>query len=947
MQSTSRENKDSSGEVARSAADFVRRRFGAAPRDLFVLIWTKQGEVKQSHWLPVSRLSEALPFLAPFCAPDAGDAYLGVGLSPQDFGPHNRCSADAIAGVSGLWIDLDVRGETHKKSNMPPTLDAARELARAVGLLPTEEIHSGHGLQAWWLFDRPWIFRDGADRQRAADLVRRFQDLLRAQAKSKGWEVDSTHDLARILRLAGTFNCKIAPPVPVRQLTMGGPRYEMGDLLALVPPDDPSGDQAEGAQGSPFAGRASGNGASVLERARRYVGHMPPALSGQHGHQATWAVAQVLLRGFDLPVAQAQPLLEEYNLRCKPPWTAKELQHKLEQAEQKSRLPRGYLLDGAPGRHAPHGSRRKTSSESESSTPPGSGSAPAGGAKTSKKPARLPEPFRSFPTQLLPEPLRSFVEQGATALGCDASYLALPALSVAAALIGNARSIRLKRDWHEPAIVWTGVIGDSGTLKSPALATILSPVYRLQKGLLKKHKADLAEYRRQKAAFAARKKKGKLQVFSPGKNDKPCAEEEPERPLLAQLVTSDVTVEKLAVLLQDNPKGILVSRDELGGWLNSFVKYKSKGGASDLPNWLELHRAGTLIVDRKTGDRPSLFIPHAAVSVAGGVQFGSLARALTPEYFEAGLTARLLWAMPPKRRKRWTEVEIAPEAHAAYDKLLSQLRDLQLDEGAGGDREPFAVRLTPLAKEAWVKFYEEWAREQAAVEGDLAAAFSKLEGYAARFALIHHVVSRVGDLEDGQPIEPVSIEAGIALAQWFADEARRIYATLRESAAERQFRRLIEFIRQHDGRMTPRMLHQSNRSRYPNVETAEAALQQLVDADLADWIWTTPSPQGGRPSQVFVLRAVDTLTPKPPKTSDPDEDGCADEEEGDTPKPTPKPQATSENLDETEGFGGFGVWGTKTDCPREQVEQPGEGSPGETSAEEVSGYGGEEGEWSA
>ncbi len=99
-----------------------------------------------------------------------------------------------------------------------------------------------------------------------------------------------------------------------------------------------------------------------------------------------------------------------------------------------------------------------------------------------------------------------------------------------------------------------------------------------------------------------------------------------------------------------------------------------------------------------------------------------------------------------------------------------------MDKGRDGEKEPFAVRLTPEAKAAWVAFYGEWAKEQATVDDELAAAYSKLEGYAARLALLHHVVSRVGDMEDCQPIETVSIEAGAALVRWFGYEMRRIYA---------------------------------------------------------------------------------------------------------------------------------------------------------------------------
>lgn len=86
-------------------------------------------------------------------------------------------------------------------------------------------------------------------------------------------------------------------------------------------------------------------------RIERYVDACPPAISGQAGHIATFKVAIALVRGFDLSPEKALPFLERYNWRCEPPWTDKELRHKLTQADNlKQRqgkpplLERGYLL---------------------------------------------------------------------------------------------------------------------------------------------------------------------------------------------------------------------------------------------------------------------------------------------------------------------------------------------------------------------------------------------------------------------------------------------------------------------------------------------------------------------------------------------------------------------------------------------------------------------------
>ena len=106
-----------------------------------------------------------------------------------------------------------------------------------------------------------------------------------------------------------------------------------------------------------------------INRARLYINEMPPAFSGDGGHNQTFSVACVLVLGFSLPPPQALALLREYNLRCEPPWSEKELQHKIEDADKKPG-PRGYLLDRTSTKKKTIKSTRKTRQGGS----PGSGS---------------------------------------------------------------------------------------------------------------------------------------------------------------------------------------------------------------------------------------------------------------------------------------------------------------------------------------------------------------------------------------------------------------------------------------------------------------------------------------------------------------------------------------------------------------------------------------------
>lgn len=81
-----------------------------------------------------------------------------------------------------------------------------------------------------------------------------------------------------------------------------------------------------------------------LERARRYLAQVDPAISGSGGHDTTFRAACRMVIGFDLSPDEAFNLLwSEYNHRCVPPWTEKELRHKVDQAN-KQPGERGTLL---------------------------------------------------------------------------------------------------------------------------------------------------------------------------------------------------------------------------------------------------------------------------------------------------------------------------------------------------------------------------------------------------------------------------------------------------------------------------------------------------------------------------------------------------------------------------------------------------------------------------
>jgi hypothetical protein len=78
---------------------------------------------------------------------------------------------------------------------------------------------------------------------------------------------------------------------------------------------------------------------NALQKARAYVSAQPPAVSGCQGHNNTFRVACYLI-GFGLGDTDALDLLREFSARCQPPWTEKELRHKIEDARKAVKLVR-------------------------------------------------------------------------------------------------------------------------------------------------------------------------------------------------------------------------------------------------------------------------------------------------------------------------------------------------------------------------------------------------------------------------------------------------------------------------------------------------------------------------------------------------------------------------------------------------------------------------------
>ncbi len=584
-----------------------------------------------------------------------------------------------------------------------------------------------------------------------------------------------------------------------------------------------------------------------IKRARAYAIEAvtkDPAVQGEAGQSKLLWISRVLVRGLQLPDDAARKILiEDYNPRCDPPWEPHEY-HQIDRKIQEARCqpfgkPVGWLLNPGNGVDlVGFGVRpgEDQSGDEESQPPVG------------------PAPFRPFPVEVFPEQIRSYVVACATSIGCDESFVALPMLSGLASAIGNTRKIKIKRAWTEPAIIWAAIIAEPSKYKSPALELALLAIQERGRFFREDHAKAINTWETAHSNWEIQHTAWKQAASKAARsgNDFDDAPEPPERPVCSRTWTDDTTTEALVSKLQENPRGLLMIRDELSGWFN-FDRYAGGRGGGDVEKWLRVFGGRELVVDRKTSGTE--FVSRASVSIAGGIQPEILRRALAQENRENGLASRLLFAMPPRRQKMWTDSDVDECKERAMLEVFDSLYGLDFEIDSQGNQNPKLVPMNRDAQRLFKKFVNEHGFEQHQRVGDEAAAWGKLEGYAARFALVIHLTraaSKDPTLTNPDMVDEASIEAGVKLVRWFTGEVERVYAALDGDEDDRERRQLDEWVTSKGGSVTAKMLQDSRRKAYPKAAMAEKALNALVEADLGKWEHSKPGAKGGRTSKRFV-----------------------------------------------------------------------------------------------
>ena len=264
-----------------------------------------------------------------------------------------------------------------------------------------------------------------------------------------------------------------------------------------------------------------------------------------------------------------------------------------------------------------------------------------------------------------------FLERSAHGAGVMVDHVAVPLLSIASSLVGTSRRIAPSRSWSEPCTLWTGVVGYSGTGKTPGLDVAkraLSKIEHQRRDKIAELKRD-HETRQETARAAQKKWKAEVQAaVDTGRPPPPMPQNavEPGEFTAPRLYVSDATIERLAVLLKARSSGIQLIGDELAGLFLNFGRYS---GGQDKEFWLEAWNGKYFVVERM--GRPPVVVEHLLVGVTGGFQPDKLVRSFEGD--DDGMYARFLfgWPQEPKYQALSNSVaEDEPELANAFARLI-------------------------------------------------------------------------------------------------------------------------------------------------------------------------------------------------------------------------------------------------------------------------------------
>lgn len=471
-------------------------------------------------------------------------------------------------------------------------------------------------------------------------------------------------------------------------------------------------------------------------------------------------------------------------------------------------------------------------------------------------------PVEPFDFDLMPWSLKPWIEDVADRVQCPPDFPAIGAMVSVAAIVGRKIGIRPKQydDWLVVPNLWGAVIGRPGIMKTPALQEVVNPIRRLEIAAGERFKEQEKEMEARRMVDKERKNAATRDIKAALKRREDAyqvardiLDEECEEPTRRRYMTNDPTVEKLGEILNENPNGVQVFRDELMGLLKSLDREGREGSrAFYLEAW---NGTGRYTYDRV--GRGTLDIEATILSILGGIQPGPLSeylhKASQNGAGDDGLLQRFQLMVWPDVSTKWKNVDRWPDTGAgqtAYSmfKFLDDLdpRDIGAETDQFGEEIPF-VRFDPEAQSR----FDDWrgTLEQRVRSGDL---HPVIESHLAKYRSLIPSLALLMQLADGGGSVGIeSLDRAIAWARYLESHANRIYGSvtlLEVTAAKTLAKKITEGALENGFGL--RDVYRRGWAGLKERDAAQEAIDVLCDLD---WLEAKEISANGRPKVEYLI----------------------------------------------------------------------------------------------
>ena len=223
----------------------------------------------------------------------------------------------------------------------------------------------------------------------------------------------------------------------------------------------------------------------------------------------------------------------------------------------------------------------------------------------------------SLPIYGLPPGIQETIKQVARCYSCSTDYAFAGVLSAVGTAVGKTACLKWEGYTNFPCY-WSLCVGNTTEGKTQAVKWLMAPIWERHFEKVRAAKKERAEQAENGTPF---------------------------RTIEDAIIISDHTPESLYKDLANNPRGLVLYRDELSGMFADFGRYSKSGEVSNL---LSIWDSSDFAVSRKTQE--SYCVEKPFLGMVGGIQPDKLAEVFSdPKYKGNGLFQRFLWFWPDKR----------------------------------------------------------------------------------------------------------------------------------------------------------------------------------------------------------------------------------------------------------------------------------------------------------